>query len=224
LTAHRQAAVVWTMICWLPVDVSGETELPAAADEVTAGVEPGAAPLFTAKIWKLGGAEGAGVHWNAQPMFQVPPAMVKAGLVQLPVCWVSGISIVAGPTATDEVVVDDPAAAPPAAAAVVTVVLLEDFDVPFPAADEPPAAVDVPPPALAGAVVVTAPDDGGGSLYPPPLPPAADEFEPAPADELLPVAPLMAMPTTAATSTATSSCQVFHERRSLMPSSPCSGR
>jgi hypothetical protein len=49
-TAHRQAAVVWTMICWLPVDVSGVIELPDAADDVTAGVEPAAAPLATAKI------------------------------------------------------------------------------------------------------------------------------------------------------------------------------
>jgi len=156
------------MICWLPVEVSGVTELPDAADDVTAGVEPAAEPLGTAKISKLGGVAGAGVHWKAHPMFHVPPAMVKAGLVQLPVCCTSGTSTVAGPTATGDVVVDDPAAAPepaPAAvAAVVAVVLPVDEDDPLP--DFAVALPDLvaPPPALAGAVVVTAPDDGGGSL------------------------------------------------------------
>ena len=43
--------------------------------------------MFTTKIWNEGVAEGAGTHWNAQPMFHVPPAIVKAGLVQFPV-WV----------------------------------------------------------------------------------------------------------------------------------------
>jgi hypothetical protein len=38
------------MTCWLPVLVRGVTELPDAADEVTAGVDPAAAPLSTAKI------------------------------------------------------------------------------------------------------------------------------------------------------------------------------
>ena len=60
--AHRQAADVCTMICWLPVVVSGVTALPDAADDVTAGVDPGVPPLFTTKIWNVGVADGAGVH------------------------------------------------------------------------------------------------------------------------------------------------------------------
>jgi hypothetical protein len=135
------------MICWLPGLVRGVTELPEAADEVTAGVDPAAAPLSTAKISNDGAADGAGVHWKAQPMSQVPPAMVNAGLVQLPVCSTSGTSTVAGPTAT--VVVDEPAAA--AAAAPAAVVDVEVGAV---------VAV-VAPPAFAGAVVVADPDAGG---------------------------------------------------------------
>ena len=53
---------------------------------MTAGVDPGAAPLFTTKIWKVGVAVGAGTHWKAHPTFHVPPAMVNAGLDQFPVC------------------------------------------------------------------------------------------------------------------------------------------
>jgi hypothetical protein len=75
--------------------------------------------LVTAKIWNEGPPEGAGAHWNAHPMFQVPPAMVKAGLVQLPVCCVVGTSTVAGPTATGAVVAV--ALAAPAPATVVAV-------------------------------------------------------------------------------------------------------
>jgi hypothetical protein len=116
--------------------VSGVTDWPEAAELVTAGVEPGVPPAVTTKIWKVGGVAGAGVHWKAQPMFQVPPAMVNAGLVQLPACWVAGTSTVAGPAATGAAVV---AVVPPAA--VVAVV--------------PPAAVvAVAPPA---AVVAVAP-------------------------------------------------------------------
>ena len=86
LTAHRHDAAVCTITCWLPGDVNGVTAFPDAADEVTAGVVPGAAPLFTTKIWNVGVAVGTGTHWNAQPMFHEPPAMVNAGLVQLPAC------------------------------------------------------------------------------------------------------------------------------------------
>jgi hypothetical protein len=87
LTAQRQAAVVCTTSCWLPVDVSGVIEFPDALDDVTAGVDPGAPPAVTTKIWNAGPPVGTGAHWNAQPMFHVPPAMVNAGLVQLPL-WV----------------------------------------------------------------------------------------------------------------------------------------
>jgi hypothetical protein len=141
-------------ICWLPVVVSGVTAWPEAAEDVTAGVEPGAAPLLTTKISNDGGAEGAGAHWNAQPMFHVPPAMVNAGLVQLPVCWVSGISTVAGPTAAGvEVAVDpeDPVA---------TVVLVDPAAVVVVVA--PAAVVDVAVAAPLASVVEAL--LGGGSL------------------------------------------------------------
>ena len=42
LTAQRQAAVVWTTTCWLPVEVWGVIALPVAAVDVTTGAEPGA--------------------------------------------------------------------------------------------------------------------------------------------------------------------------------------
>jgi hypothetical protein len=45
-------------------------------------------------------------------MFQVPPAMLNAGLVQFPVCSVWGIRTVAGPTATGAVVSVEPEASP----------------------------------------------------------------------------------------------------------------
>jgi hypothetical protein len=61
-TAHRHAALVCTMTCWLPVLVNGVIELPDAAAEVTAGDAPGDEPELTAKIWNAGAAAGAGVH------------------------------------------------------------------------------------------------------------------------------------------------------------------
>jgi hypothetical protein len=45
-------------------------------------------------------------------MFQVPPAMLNAGLVQLPVCSVWGIRTVAGPTAAGGVVAVELEASP----------------------------------------------------------------------------------------------------------------
>jgi hypothetical protein len=86
LTAQRHDALVCTMTCWLPGLVNGVTALPDAAAEVTSGAVPAGAPLATTKIWNVDVAVGTGTHWKAQPMFQVPPAMVKTGLVQLPVC------------------------------------------------------------------------------------------------------------------------------------------
>jgi hypothetical protein len=103
--------------------------LPEAADEVTAGVDPGLAPVATTNIWNAGAPVGAGAHWNAHPMSHVPPAIVNAGLVQFPVCCVDGTSTVAGPTAT---VVDGDEAAPPATVVVVDAEL---------AADDPAAVV-----------------------------------------------------------------------------------
>ena len=130
------------------------TDWPEAAEDVAAGVAPGEAPLLTTKIWNDGPPVGAGAHWKAQPMFQVPPAMVKAGLVQLPVCCVSGMSTVAGPTAAGAEVVEVALDAsveevvPPAAVVAV---------------DPPAAVVEVPAPGAPAAVPAEAPL-GGGSL------------------------------------------------------------
>ena len=128
------------------------TDWPEAAVEVTAGVAPGGDPEGVAKIWNEGPPVGAGAHWNAHPMFQVPPAMVNAGLVQFPVCWVEGTRTVGGPTAAGVAAPDDPPATvvdvePPAAVVVV----------------DPPAAVVVvaDPAAAADATVVGVPDWGG---------------------------------------------------------------
>ena len=128
--------------------------------DVTAGVEPAAAPELTTKIWNDGPPEGAGAHWKAQPMFQVPPAIVKAGLVQLPVWVVCGTRTVAGPTAAAPVV----AVVPPATVedvAPATVVLVAPAVV---VAVEPAAVVAVEPPAAAEAGAVVADAPSGGSL------------------------------------------------------------
>jgi hypothetical protein len=147
-------------------------------------------------------------------MFQVPPAMVNAGLVQLPLCCVSGTSTDAGPTTGAAVVAVVPpaevVAVVPPAAVVAVVPPAAVVDVALPA-----AVVVVAPPA---AVVEVAPPvpDSGGSLYPPPEEaPLTPEAEPA--------FPLNHMPRMAATTTAIRSCHVFHERRSLILRSPRSG-
>ena len=145
------------MTCWLPAVVSGVTALPEAAVDVTAGVEPGDPPALTAKIWNDGPPAGAGAHWKAQPIFHVPPAMVKAGLVQLPLCSVSGTSTVAGPTDAAPVVgVEPEVPAAPAVelAAAVVLVLLAAVVVGL----EPAAAVVAVLPAWAVELL------GGGNL------------------------------------------------------------
>jgi hypothetical protein len=135
-------------------------------------------------------------------MFHVPPAMVNAGLVQLPDCWTSGTNTVAGPTAAGVEVLDEPPE---------TVV-----DVELPA-----AVVDVAVPAAAAdagvepAVVLVAVPAAGGSFVSP--------LEAAPVPDAEPVSPLIHIPKTAATTIAVSNCQDFHERRSLILSSPFSG-
>lgn len=152
LTAHRQLAAVWTMTCWLPVVVSGVTAWPDATVLLTAGLDPGLPPALTTKMAKVGEVAGAGVHWNAQPMFQVPPAMLNAALVQFPLCVVWGIKTVAGPVVWVAVVDDvEPAAVvvvvPPAA-----VVVVVPPEAPWVPVDPPWVPVE------AGA------DPGGGSL------------------------------------------------------------
>jgi hypothetical protein len=135
-------------------------------------------------------------------MSHVPPAMVKAGLVQLPDCWTSGTNTVAGPTAAGVELVDEPPE---------TVV-----DVELPAVV---VVVAVPAAADAGAepaVVLVASPAAGGSFVSP------LEAELVPDAE--PVSPLSHIPKTAATTIAASNCHVLHERRSLILSSPFSGR
>jgi hypothetical protein len=151
-------------------------------------------------------------------MFHVPPAMVNAGLVQLPVCWTSGTSTVAGPTAAGAAVVAAVVAVdaedPPAK--VVLVEPLADVVLVLPAAVVLVAEPDPLFVAEPAAVVAVVPLGGGSlpsALEPPPLASVADP----------PVLPLIHMPSTAATSTADSSCQVFQVRRSLIFSSPFSG-
>ena len=100
---------------------------------------------MTTKISKVGVVAGAGVHWNAQPMFHCPAAMVNEELVQLPESWVAGMSTVGGPGAT-VVAVDPPAA-------VVEV-----------AVDPPAAVVEVAVDPPAAVVVVVAEPAAGGSL------------------------------------------------------------
>jgi len=61
---------------------------PFGADCVTAGGWPAAAapaapPDGATDTAKAGPEVGGGVHRKAQPMFQVPPAMVKTRLVQV---------------------------------------------------------------------------------------------------------------------------------------------
>jgi hypothetical protein len=108
---------------------------------VAAGVDPGVPPALTTKISNVGGVGGAGVHWKAHPMFQAPPAMLKAALVQLPACCVRGTRIVTGPVAWVAVVVEVALLAPTEAGAVVVVEVEADDD-PLPredGADDPAA-------------------------------------------------------------------------------------
>jgi hypothetical protein len=80
-------------------------------------------------------------------MFHVPPAMVKAGLVQFPVDCVAGMSTVAGPTATEEVVVEDDPAAEAAPVVVVVTPAAPVLVVVAPAAPVlvvPPVALEAP--------------------------------------------------------------------------------
>jgi hypothetical protein len=141
-------------------------------------------------------------------MFQVPPAMVKAGLVQLPVWVVCGTRTVAGPTAVAVVV----AVVPPATVVEVApaAVVLVDPAAVVEVELAPAAAADL------GAVVAVAPS--GGNLYP-----ADPEPEAAALPEEEPAKLLNHIPRPAANTTASSSCQVFQDRRSLILSSPCSG-
>jgi hypothetical protein len=120
------------------------TDWPEAALLLATGVDPGVPPAFTTKISNVGGVGVTGVHANAHPMFQVPPAMLKAELVQLPLCWVRGTSTVIGPVAWVAVVVDVELLVPEEAPAAVVEVEAEAEEDPLlgadVAGDEDPAA------------------------------------------------------------------------------------
>jgi hypothetical protein len=214
LTAQRQLAGACTMICWLPMLVCGVTDWPDAAALVTAGVDPGLAPALTTNTANVGVLAGTGWHWNAQPMFHWPLAIANAVLVQFPDCWVAGINTLGGPVTgvVDAAVVG---VDPPADVVVVELPTAVVVVV------APPAVVvevarDADPPAPGDALAVD--ELGGGSLYPP------DEPELAVVPDADPVTPLNHMPNTAAMTTATNNCHVFHDRRPTICSSPGCGR
>jgi hypothetical protein len=96
-------------------------------------------------------AVGAGVHWNAQPMFQLAAVMVKVGLVQLPCDCVGPRSSRAGELATVEVV---------AVEEVVDELVVDLVEL---VVDDPVGLVVVlePPPPLTAVLVVLDPPAGG---------------------------------------------------------------
>jgi hypothetical protein len=173
-----------------------------------AGAAPGDAPAAVTNTSNEVPLAGAGVHWKAQPIFQVGAVMVKAGLVQLPWSWVGPSSNRAG--AVDVVVVDPV----DDEVAVVVVVSLD-----FPPAVVVVVVVVVDPPPVAAVVLVELPPAGGSVYAPPPEVPVPVELP----EPEAPTLPLIAIPTTAAITTATASCQVFHERFSLRPREPGAG-
>lgn len=135
-TAHVQLAGACTTSVCAPVLDCAVTDCPDGPVSLIAGVPVGDEPTGVTNTWNEGPDAGAGVHWNAQPMFQLGAVIVKAGLVQFPVICVGPTSTRAGAAAA--VVVDPPA--------VVVVV--------------PPAAEVVVEPAPAAVVVVDAVDFG----------------------------------------------------------------
>jgi hypothetical protein len=162
-----------------------------------AGVAPGDAPAAVTNTWNEVPVVGAGVHWKAQPIFQFGTVMVKAGLVQLPWSWVGPSSNRAGGV---DVVVVEP--------------VVVEVDEPAVGAE---VVVDAPP--VATVVPVELPPAGGSVYAPPPEVPVPLELPEPPA----PTLPLIAIPASAANTTATASCQVFHERFSLRPREPGAG-
>ena len=112
------------------------TDWPDAPVPFTAGVAPAVPPAGTTNTWNDGPDTGAGVHWNAHPMLQVPLPTVKAELVQFPcVCG-------EGPRST---------CATPAVLGV-TVGTLVGGDVDPDVAGGCVVALDVPPAAVVGVV------------------------------------------------------------------------
>jgi hypothetical protein len=205
-TIQVHDAEVWTTSVCDPRPDCAVTDCPVPPVSLIAGVPEGLEPAGTTKTWNDGPAAGAGAQANAQPMFHGAAVVVKAVLVQLPFICGELSNTRAGPAAAvDDVVgvVDDP----PAAVVVV----------------EPPDAVVVVPPELPPAAVVVvavlpaagpAAEAGGGKV-PEVVPPVLDVPLPPP-----PVSPLIHMPRTTASRIAIRSCQVFHERRSLILRSP----
>jgi hypothetical protein len=82
LTIQVQPVAVFTTNSWVPTLDSLVTLWPDAPVSLTAGVALGLLPAGATKTWNAG-PDGAGLHWKAQPMLQLPPPIVKVGLVQL---------------------------------------------------------------------------------------------------------------------------------------------
>jgi hypothetical protein len=86
LTIQVQLAVVCTTSVWDPRLDCAVTDCPDAPVSLMAAVPVGDEPAGTTNTWKAGPAAGAGAQRYAQPMFHPAAVVVKAGLVQLPVC------------------------------------------------------------------------------------------------------------------------------------------
>jgi len=140
-TIQMQLAGACTPSSWLPAVVCAVTDCPDAPVSFTAGLDPGELPAGKTKTWNEGPEAGAGVHWNAQPMFHVPPATVKGWLVHVPFDCVGPSSTWAGPVGA-VVAVDDVGA----------VVVVDAVD----------AVVVVD---AVGSVVLPEEPDGGGTVY-----------------------------------------------------------
>ena len=226
MTIQVQPAGACTTSVCVPMLDCDVTDCPDGPVSLMAAVPLGDDPAGVTNTWNDGPAAGAGEHLNAQPMFHEATVVVNGVLVQLPVSCGDNRRTRAGPDAavddTVDVAVDPPAVVvvvdPPAAVVVV------DPSAPVVFVDPPAAVVvvaELPPAAVVDVAVLPAagaPEDptlSGGSLPLSVLAPFA--LDPPP------VSPLIHIPKMAAIGTATKSCQVCQDRRSLSLSSPGSG-
>jgi len=82
-TQTHPAGACTTNVCAPSVDCDVIDWLDAPVS-LTAGVPEREPPAGVTKTWKDGPEAGAGVHRNAQPMFQPAVVVVNDGLVQFP--------------------------------------------------------------------------------------------------------------------------------------------
>jgi len=155
LTTQMQPAGACTTNVCAPSEDCAVTDCPDGPVSLIAGVPVGADPAGVTNTWNDGPEAGAGVHRNAQPMFQPATVVVNVGLVQLPWSCVGPMRTRAGPAATAAV---DGVVDPPAAVVVVVV-------------EPPPAVVEVLERPATAVVVVDAfapPEDGAVVVVVPP--------------------------------------------------------